>query len=76
MPEKKYFKEFRQIGLNIMYQRKQRGLTQSELAELADLSPNYLQRVETARSRPSVATLLSISYALKVPIASLFSFQI
>lgn len=68
----KHYKEYIQIGLNILYYRKEQGLTQAQLAELADTSRNHLQRVETAYSVPSVGILLDIASALNIPVTKLF----
>ena len=44
----KHYKDYIQIGLNIMRYRKEQGLTQDQLSEMAGYSRNHLQRVETA----------------------------
>ena len=46
----KHYKDYIQIGLNIMRYRKEQGLTQDQLSEMAGYSRNHLQRVETAGS--------------------------
>ena len=46
-------KEYELIGANILYYRKQAGLTQAQLAEKVSLSTNNLQRIEPAVSVPS-----------------------
>lgn len=61
-----------QIGLNIMYYRKQQGLTQEQLAEMVGITQQHLQRVETAHSVPSLSKLLDIADALGVPVQKLF----
>ena len=65
-------KEYVQIGLNILYYRKEQGLTQAQLAEMTSYSRNQIQRVETACAAPSVAILMDIAAALDIPIAKLF----
>lgn len=54
------------IGKNVKQYRKQRGLTQSELAIKANLSRSYLADVEADRYNPSVDTLKGIADALQV----------
>lgn len=71
----KHYKRYIQIGLNILHYRKEQGLTQMELAERIGYSRNQLQRVETAYSIPSVAILIDLSEALKVPIEKLFEIR-
>ncbi|MEQ2456335.1 helix-turn-helix transcriptional regulator [Flavonifractor hominis] len=68
----KHYKMFVQIGLNIMYYRKERGWTQMDLAEAVDLSRNHMQRIEAATAAPSLSTLLDIADALEVPVQKLF----
>ena len=70
--DQKHYKIYVQIGLNIMYYRKERGWTQMDLAEAADLSRNHMQRIEAATSIPSLPTLLNIAEALGVPVEKLF----
>ena len=65
-------KDYEQIGLNILYYRKKRGLTQLQLAEKANYSRNHIQQIETAAAVPSVAALLDIAKALEISPAQLF----
>lgn len=68
----KHYKTFVQIGLNIMYYRKERGWTQMDLAEAVNLSRNHMQRIEAATAAPSLSKLLDIADALGVPVQKLF----
>ena len=68
----KHYKTYVQIGLNILYYRKERGMTQADLAERANISRQYAQRIETAVATPSLDTLLDIAHALGVPVQKLF----
>lgn len=68
----KHYKTMVQVGLKIMYYRKQQGLTQEQLAELVGITQQYFQRIETAHSVPSLSTLLDIADALDVPVQKLF----
>ena len=52
------------IGKEIKALRKQRGLTQVELADRANISRSYLAGVEGDRYNPSVDTLQKIASAL------------
>lgn len=54
------------IGKNVKLYRKQRGLTQVQLAQKANLSRSYLADVEADRYNPSVDTLKAIADALQV----------
>ena len=71
----KHYKEYIQIGLNIMRYRKEQGLTQEQLAEMTGYSQNHIQRVETANSKPTVGLLLDVSKALSVPIELLLEIR-
>lgn len=64
-----------QIGLNILYYRKKKGLTQEKLAEKASYSRNHIQQIETASTIPSVDALLDIAEALEIPPCKLFEFK-
>lgn len=65
-------KTYLQIGLNILYYRKERGLTQQKLADLTNYSRNQVQRVETAYSTPSLDILLDIAEVLEIDLTKLF----
>ena len=58
--------DFALIGRRIESLRKERGWTQSRLAEKAELSNNYLSNIEHSYSIPSVETLVRICAALEV----------
>ena len=68
----KYYKKFIQIGLNVLYYRKQIGITQLELAELAETSRNNISRIETGAANPTVGMMLSLAEALQIPVEKLF----
>lgn len=68
----KHYKTMVQIGLNILYYRKQQGLTQEQLAEQIGITQQHFQRIETAHSVPSLSTLLDIADTLGVPVQKLF----
>lgn len=52
------------IGRRVAELRKKQKLTQSQLAEKAEISNNYLSHIETAKSTPSLETLMNICVAL------------
>lgn len=70
--ESKHYKTYVKIGLNIMYNRKEQGITQMQLAEMTSYSRNHIQQIETACAVPSLDALLDIAEALNVPITKLF----
>lgn len=71
----KYFDIWLGIGLNILYYRKEQGLTQMQLAEKCNVSKNHIQRIETAVSGCSVEVLSDIAEALNIPLKKLFEFR-
>ncbi|MGP9490648.1 helix-turn-helix transcriptional regulator [Glutamicibacter sp. 287] len=48
-----------EIGFAIQQSRKENGLTQEQLAELADISERTLRAIETGVGNPSITAVLS-----------------
>lgn len=61
-----YFKRRRRIGQNIVRQRKEQGLTQSQLGLIAGINAGYLSEVETGQANISLNKLFRIADALDV----------
>ena len=59
------------VGQRLKYWRKQKGYTQAQLAEKANMSRSYVADVERDRYNPSVETLSSIAKALNIPVSNL-----
>jgi transcriptional regulator with XRE-family HTH domain len=55
------------LGANVRRERISRGLTQEQLAELADLHLRTLQKIEAGEINLLVTTVLRIKRALKCP---------
>ena len=68
----KHEKALQQIGLNILYYRKEKGYTQQQLADMISYSKNHVQQIETAKATPSVIAILDIAEALGISPAKLF----
>lgn len=66
---------YRQLGLNIAYYRKQRGLTQLQLAEIVNISRTHMSRIEIADCAVSLDVVFAICDALNVPPNHLFDFR-
>lgn len=65
---------FERIGRRIQYFRKERKLSQTELAELSHISLSYISKIERADIDSfAVVTLLDIADALKVPASALLA---
>lgn len=63
------------IGQRIKELRKRRGLSQEEVAEKADTSPNYLSRMERGTENPTLDMLIKLSDALAVDLWELFDYK-
>jgi len=59
------------IGRRVAELRASRELTQEQLAERAEVSARYIQRVEAGTENLTVTTLIKMSNALRVPLADL-----
>lgn len=51
---------------NIKKYRLQKGLTQEKLAELCDISPDYISEIERGKKTPSIKRLIIIADILKI----------
>lgn len=61
------------VGARVAVLRKERGLTQAQVAERAGLTPEHVSRVENAAtSNPGLATLVALAGALGVELRELF----
>ena len=61
------------IGLRIRELRKQKGLTQEELADRAELTKGFISQIESNRSSPSIATLTDILQCLGTDLPEFFA---
>ena len=61
------------LGKKIKRLRKEKGLTQEQLAEKIGVSRAYMGYVEQGRNTASLEVLEKVSKVLKVPLSQLFS---
>jgi transcriptional regulator with XRE-family HTH domain len=61
------------LAENIKTYRKERGISQAKLAEMANTSPNYIAMIETEKRFPTDTTLERIARALGKEPFELFS---
>ena len=54
------------VGRNAARIRKERGLTQEQLAERSGLSQQYLSGLERGRRNPTIVTIHELAVALEV----------
>ncbi len=72
----KYELEYKQIGLNIAYHRKLKGLTQLQLAEAVGISRTHMSNIEATNMPTSISleTLFEIANVLNIPVSTLLTF--
>ena len=62
------------IGKRIKELRKKRGLSQEQLSEKAEITPNYLSRVERGTENPTLDMFIKLANALEVEMWEMFDF--
>ena len=60
------------LGAEVRRRRIEQGLTLDQLAEEAELTPNYIGTIENGYRDPSLSTLQGLADGLNVPLAELF----
>lgn len=73
--DKKFFKKYRNLGLNIAFYRKLRGYTQMQLAELVDIDRSHMSAIELANVGVSMDVLFKICEVLNISEKELFDFR-
>ena len=63
------------FGSKIQMLRKNHGISQETLAEILKINRNYLSRIETGKSEPSLSVLKDIAEYFKVDIIALMDIQ-
>jgi transcriptional regulator with XRE-family HTH domain len=63
------------LGKRIKEIRQSRNLKQPALSNIVDVDPQYISRIETGKSSPSLDTLEKIAKALDVEVKELFNFS-
>ncbi len=63
------------LGNRIKEIRKERKITQEKLAELIDIEPNNVSKIENGKNYPSAENLAKIAQALNTEIHELFIFN-
>jgi transcriptional regulator with XRE-family HTH domain len=62
------------FGRRLRQLRHERGLSQADLAELADVTPEYVSRIERGRVGPSMDVIATLAQVLGVEPRDLFDF--
>ena len=61
-----------QLGRRVRLFRRQRGLTQAQLAERVGVSDNFIGMIERGRGHPTLETISGVAKALEVGLHDLF----
>ena len=64
----------KRLGNRIRELRNRAGITQSQLAERVDISPEFMSRLERGLKAPSLDTAEKIATALGISLSELFDF--
>ena len=67
--------EYQKLGKRIKFLREQSHLTQEKLAERAEISLDYLGKIEVNINRPGLVTIFKIAKALNIETKDLFDFE-
>lgn len=73
--QKEHFEEYKKLGLNISYYRKEKGLSQMLLAEKINISRTHMSRIENNDCAVSLDVIFSVAKALDIPVYKLFEFR-
>lgn len=73
--QKQQHEKYKLLGLNIAYYRKDKGLSQTQLAELVNISRTHMSRIETADCAVSLDVVFDICDALCIKPSKIFDFR-
>ena len=66
---------YQQFGLNVVYYRKKRRLSQTQLAEMVDIHRTYVSSIELGKVSVSFDILFKLAEVLEVPTSKLFEIR-
>ena len=66
----------KEIGKRVNFFRKERGLTQTQLAQLVGKDRQYLYKIEKGVVTPNVVTISILAITLEVPLSKFFDIDI
>lgn len=66
----------RAFGLHLRALREQRGWSQQELADRADITKKTVYRIETAQTAPTLDVLVCLAEGLEVSLPTLVHFAV
>jgi len=73
--KEEYKNLYQQFGLNVVYYRKKKRLSQEKLAELVDIHRTYVSSIELGKVSVSFDILFKLAEALETTPAKLFEFR-
>lgn len=73
--KEEYQERYQQFGLNVVYYRKKKRLSQTQLAELADIHRTYVSAIELGKVSVSFDVLFKLSDVLDTTPSRLFDFR-
>jgi DNA-binding XRE family transcriptional regulator len=62
------------FGVHLRRLREEAGISQQELADIADIAKITIQRIENAKYSTTLDILITLSKALKIPLHNLTDF--
>ena len=73
--KEEYRELYQQFGLNVVYYRKRKRLSQTQLAELVDIHRTYVSSIELGKVSVSFDVLFKLAEVLEIPPHKLFEFR-
>ena len=73
--KKEYKDQYEQFGLNIVYYRKRKKLTQLQLAELVDVDRSHISALELGKVGISLDLIFKLCEVLEITPKELFDFR-
>ncbi len=67
--------QYQQFGLNVVYYRKKKRLSQTQLAEMVDIHRTYVSSIELGKVSVSFDILFKLAQVLEIPVSKLFEFR-
>ena len=73
--KEEYKSLYQQFGLNVVYYRKRKRLSQEQLAELVDIHRTYVSAIELGKVSVSFDILFKLAEVLETTPSKLFEFR-
>lgn len=73
--KEEYREQYQQFGLNVVYYRKKKRYSQTQLAELVDIHRTYVSSIELGKVSVSFDVLFKLAEVLEIPPNKLFEFR-